>query len=160
MTANTSDDMHQPIVENRELEIRWMRLGTGEDIISWCLHLYEDSDAVEGWFLRDPVVVIVDIDPELQKQTVMMMPWLPRGIVDDNDCIIEKSEVIVIKKVDPDVVEYYKQLCRGFSVQKPKIISAKKPIEDGKNVFGFDMSRIRPVKGIKNEKQEEAKANT
>src|SRR6185437_13714232 len=114
----------------------------------------------EGWFLRDPVVVIVEVDPELQRQTCMFMPWLPRGIVDDNDAIIDNCEVVVVKKVDPDVIIYYKQLCRELAPHKPKIVNTKKPIEEGKNVFGFDMNKIRPLKVIKNEQKEEAaKAN-
>jgi hypothetical protein len=154
MIANTSND-------TRDLEIRWMRLGTGEDIVTWCLRLYPETDAVDGWFLRDPVVVIVEVDTELLKQTVIMVPWLPRGIVDDDDCIIKEEEVIVIKKVDPDVAAYYKQLCREIFPHKPKIMGTKKPAEEGKNVFGFDMSKIRPLKGIKNEQKEETpKANT
>lgn len=158
--------MHQPIEVKKDLEIRFLRLGTGEDIITWCLRLHQEEDGVDGWFLRDSVVVIVEVDPELQKQTCIMMPWLPRGIVDNTDAIITNDEVVVVKKIEKDVEEYYKQLCREVFPHKPKILSAKKAIDDqGKNVFGFDMNKVRPVKGIKNEEkqketQESPKANT
>lgn len=152
MTANTT------VEQTRDLEVRFMRLGCGDDVITWCMPLYQETDAVEGWFIRDTVVVLVDLDPELQKQTCMMMPWLPRGIVDNSDAILEKDEVILVKKVDPEVERYYKQLCREVFSHKPKIFNAKKKVE-GKNVFGFDMSKIRPVKSIQNEKEEQ-KANT
>lgn len=154
-------DLHQPVDPPKpELEIRFLRLGCGDDIITYCLRLHTDSDGIDGWFLSEPVVVILEIDPDEQKQTCIMMPWLPRGIVTSNECIIEKDEVIVVMKVEADVQDYYKRLCREVFPQKPKLTNTKFKKEE-KNVFGFDMKKLRPVKGIQNEKQEETpKANT
>ena len=149
--------MHQA-VEPRILEVRFMRLGCGDDIITWCMRLHEDLDGVDGWFLTDTVVILTEHDPETEKQICMMMPWLPRGIVDNADVIIEKDEVILVKKVEPTVEQYYKQLCKEMTQNKPKIFSTKNK-ESGRNAFGFDMSKIRPVRAIHNEQKEE-KANT
>lgn len=162
MTANVSNEMHQDVVAPRELEVRFFRLGCGDDVITWAMRLYFEEEGIDGWFFRDPVVVILDLDPDNQKQTCMMMPWLPRGIVASNDCVLEKDEVILVQKVEPDVEEYYKKLCREVFPHKPKITDVNRQKAEGKNVFGFDMNRIRPLKDIKNEKQEKEspKANT
>lgn len=161
MTANNNNEMHQDhidantVVEIATPTILFLRLGCGDDII--CHAVYLDGEIQGKWYIADPVVVVMNIDPELQKQTLLMYPWLPRGVVDTNDALLNEDEVILVKKVDKDIEEYYKELCIEIFTTKPKIVDSdkKKVSELGKNVFAFDPRAMRPR--VNNENQ---KANT
>lgn len=145
----TENDLHQPF-DPIDPTVRFLRLFCGDDIIAWV------SVMDEGYFIEDPVVVLVDIDAELQKQTCILMPWLPRGIVVGNDCTLKEEDILFFKKVEPDVEAYYKKLCVESLRHQPKIFDVRKPNKnDQKNVFGFDMSKVRPLKGVQNEQKEE-----
>ena len=164
MTDSTDDHnkgLHQddantptPIIAT----VLFLRLGCGDDIICWAVPL---EDAIKPkWYISNPVVVVMEIDADLQKQTIIMYPWLPRGVVDSNDALIGDDEVILVKKVDKHIEEYYKNLCKDIFAVKPTVIDTnKKLVEKGKNVFAFDPRMMRPNKK-KSANNEESKANT
>lgn len=148
----TDNDMHQEI--KTEPVVRFLRLFCGDDIIAWV------SDIESGYYLEEPVVVLVDLDPEQEKQTCVFMPWLPKGIVSSNDCTLKEEDVLFFKKVEPDIEAYYKHMCIEALKYKPKLLQVKKPDKNQeKNVFGFSLDKVRPLKGIQHEQKEE-KANT
>jgi hypothetical protein len=88
-------------VENTEIKI--IRLNTGEDIIGTCLF---DDDS--GTFLVDsPMKVYVSRDTALGKAVLIMMPWLPLEIVDENLASISYGDVITMVNPKAQFVEYY-----------------------------------------------------
>jgi hypothetical protein len=87
--------------ENTEVKI--IRLNTGEDIIGTCL--FDDDN---NCFLIDrPMKVYVNRATELGKTMLIMLPWLPLEIVEDNLASISYDDVITMVNPKTNFVNYY-----------------------------------------------------
>jgi hypothetical protein len=90
-------------IEEQISEIKILRLITGEDIIGTCLFDDEDSNLM----IDSPMKVIISRVSESGKTMLMMMPWLPLEIVNENLATINYSDILTIVNPKAEFVEYY-----------------------------------------------------
>lgn len=149
--------MHQ-VTEDQinKLEVRFLRLHSGDDIVCYAVKISDQETDDYEWYIQDALIVIMDIDPEMQSQSLIMLPWLPRGVVKTNDALLPFDEVMLAKEVDPEIIDYYKGVCREIFTNKPKILSSnmKKASEYTRNVSVLDLKTMRKANNEHN------KANT
>jgi len=84
-------------------EIKIIRLNTGEDIIGTCL--FDDDNDV--FLIECPMKVIISRVTDFGKTMLIMMPWLPLEIIEDNFASIDLNDVITIINPKKDFIEYY-----------------------------------------------------
>jgi hypothetical protein len=84
-------------------EVKLIRLNTGEDIIGNCL--FDDDN--NNLLIDSPMKVIVSRVTEVGKTMLIMMPWLPLEIVEDNIASISYDDVITMVNPKSHFVEYY-----------------------------------------------------
>lgn len=91
------------MTETQNTEIKIIRLNTGEDIIGSCL--FDDDN--ESFLIDSPMKVYVTRAAELGKTMLVMMPWLPLEIVEENLASINYSDVITMVNPKTHFIEYY-----------------------------------------------------
>jgi hypothetical protein len=84
-------------------EIRMIRLNTGEDIIASCLMEVKENLIV----LSNPMRVILRRIGERNQSMLIMMPWLPLELIEEDMATINYNDVITIFKPKDSFVEYY-----------------------------------------------------
>jgi hypothetical protein len=87
--------------ENTEVKI--IRLNTGEDIIGTCLF----DDDTRTMLIDSPMKVYVTRATEIGKTMLIMMPWLPLEIVDENMACINYNDVITMINPKLHFIDYY-----------------------------------------------------
>jgi hypothetical protein len=88
---------------DENVEIKIIRLNTGEDIIGNCLF----DDANNNFIIDSPMKVIISRVTELGKTMLIMMPWLPLEIVEENMVSINYDDVLTMVNPKKEFVEYY-----------------------------------------------------
>lgn len=83
--------------------IKILRLLTGEDIIAQCLM----DDETSTILLSNPMKVYVHRDAEEGHTMLVMMPWLPLEIVEEDLAEINYVDVITMVNPKDSFVEYY-----------------------------------------------------
>lgn len=125
-------------------EVKFLRLKVGEDIVT---EMYEAGD---DWCysLNNPMMVIADLDIEQGRQTLIMYPWLPQGVVANNLAYIKKEDVMLIQDVDPEIIDYYHGICAQVFSGKLKIKSSNSmklsELSENKNVVSFTRKEKSP----------------
>ena len=89
--------------EQQNTEVKIIRLNTGEDIIGTCL--FDDDTNV--FLIDSPMKVYVSRVTEVGKTMLIMMPWLPLEIVEENMASINYDDVITMVNPKSHFVEYY-----------------------------------------------------
>lgn len=82
-----------------QLNIKVMRLHTGEDVIA---DIITDGDST---ILNNPMVVI--LRRSVTGSVMMMSPWLPVELISDNIASINNSEILTITNPKDSLIEYY-----------------------------------------------------
>ena len=82
--------------------IKIVRLQSGEDIMADILQ-DEENDTI---MLDNPMQVIFKRIPTGQT-VMMMMPWLPIEIIEENSAVVYSSDILTIIEPKDDLVNYY-----------------------------------------------------
>lgn len=118
--------------------VSFLRLITGDDIVA----VIEDEDDFQIT-IKDPYIMVTEMDVEELKQTVYMYPWIPQGIVKDTSVTLESELIIFRTSLEDDVRDHYLGIVFENSTVKVNIkdSNAKKlsemDSEDKKNVVSF-----------------------
>ena len=98
-------------------EVKFIRLKVGEDIVT------EVYDAGPDWCysVNNPMMVVADLDIDQGRQTLIMYPWLPQGVVANNIAYIKKEDVMLISDVDPEIMDYYFGICAQIFTGKLRV---------------------------------------
>lgn len=91
------------IEKNETTQVKIIRLNTGEDIIGSCL--FDDDD--NNFLIDKPMKVIISRVTDHGKTMLIMMPWLPLEIVDENMASLNYDDVITMLNPKAQFVEYY-----------------------------------------------------
>jgi hypothetical protein len=91
------------MTEEQNTEVKIIRLNTGEDIIGNCL--FDDDN--NNLLIDSPMKVIVSRVTEVGKTMLIMMPWLPLELVEDNMASISYNDVITMVNPKVEFIEYY-----------------------------------------------------
>jgi len=82
-----------------EINVRIMRLKTGEDIISYC----EDLD--DSILLHDPMTIL--FKRTSSGSMMMITPWLPFELLEQNSTEISYEDIVTIMEPKEEMINYY-----------------------------------------------------
>ena len=89
-------------METTNNNIKIIRLHGGEDIIAH----YVQSEDKETAILHDPMQVIFKRIPTGQT-VMMMMPWLPIEIIENNQAVLYTSDILTIVDPKASAIKHY-----------------------------------------------------
>jgi hypothetical protein len=90
-------------METTNNNIKIIRLHGGEDIIAH----YVQSEDKETAILHDPMQVIFKRIPTTGQTVMMMMPWLPIEIIENNQAILYTSDILTIIDPKASAIKHY-----------------------------------------------------
>lgn len=82
--------------------VNFIRLKTGDDIISYMFHCSKEQVV-----LRDPMLIVMRPDYKSGNQIVGMDSWLPFQIMNSNEVSINLSDILFISKASSEFEEFY-----------------------------------------------------
>lgn len=91
------------MTEESNTGVKILRLNTGEDIIANCI-LDDDSNSV---IVNNPMKVVITRAGSLGKTMLLMMPWLPLELVEEDLAAINYDDIITIVNPKNSFIEYY-----------------------------------------------------
>ena len=83
--------------------IKIIRLHGGEDIIA----NFIESEDKETAILHDPMQVIFKRIPTTGQTVMMMMPWLPIEIIENNQAVLYTSDILTIIDPKESAIQHY-----------------------------------------------------
>ena len=107
-----------------EVQIKILRLNTGEDIIGACL-----DDQANGMIdIEHPMRVVVRRSPDMHKTVLLMSPWLPLELIEDDLASINYADIITVISPNQQFIEYYTNTVTEF-VNKIKEDTEEDPFD-------------------------------
>jgi len=88
---------------NVEQKIKFVRLKNGDDIITEI-----NNESVSSIELKNPMMLVIDVDVHMNKQQIVMYNWMPQGIVKMNEVKISKRDVVLVADIEKDIEDHYK----------------------------------------------------
>lgn len=92
-------------MENEEQRVMFVRLKTGDDVISEVVEL--ETDDVLMYMLINPLKVIYMESEHNGYLTVAFMPWIFPSICDNQEFTIHSEDVLTVTEVSKRMNEYY-----------------------------------------------------
>lgn len=86
-----------------ETDYKILRLSTGEDIIGNCM--FDDND--EYVLVGNPMKVMLQRVPEMKQTVLIMMPWLPLELIEEDLATINYTDIITTVDPKESFIEYY-----------------------------------------------------
>lgn len=86
-----------------ESDYKILRLSTGEDIIGHCIF----DDEGEYVLVGNPMKVMLQRIPEMKQTVLIMMPWLPLELIEEDLATINYEDIITSVNPKESFVEYY-----------------------------------------------------
>ena len=103
------------MTELLELQIKILRLNTGEDIVGSCL-MDDEHGCVS---IENPMKVYIKrASPPLGQTALYMMPWLPLEIIQENLATINYEDIITVVDPKKSFVEYYNNAVEEYEAQR------------------------------------------
>jgi hypothetical protein len=93
-------------------DIRIIRLQCGEDIIA----NYNYNDETTEIVLSDPMTILFKRLPT-GKAFMMMSPWLPIELIEDNVAIMFENDILTAVKPKQSVITYYKRIVNESTIE-------------------------------------------
>jgi hypothetical protein len=94
----------------QKLEIKMLRLNTGEDIIGECL-IDEENSCVN---IENPMRVVLKRLTSVERTMISLTPWLPLEIIEDDFACINYADIITIIEPKASFAEYYSSMVEEF----------------------------------------------
>jgi C4-type Zn-finger protein len=94
----------------QKIEIKMLRLNTGEDIIGECL-IDEENSCVN---IENPMRIALRRMSSVERTMISMTPWLPLEIIEDNFASINYADIITIIEPKASFSEYYCSMVEEF----------------------------------------------
>jgi hypothetical protein len=113
--------------EDFESQVKILRLTTGEDIVALCLF---DDESVT---VDNPMKVYINRNAEAGKTMLIMLPWLPLEIVQDEYAHISLNDIITVIEPKESFVEYYFDTVSRYQVlieKQEREVQADDVLED------------------------------
>lgn len=92
--------------------IKLIRLNTGEDIIANCI----DDEANNTIMIGNPMRVVVRRLSESSQSMLVMMPWLPLEIIEEDLATINYQDIITVVEPKKSFIEYYNNMVDQYKV--------------------------------------------
>jgi hypothetical protein len=85
------------------VEVKFIRLNTGEDIVGNCIFDEEHSILI----VDRPLKVVLQRNVEYGEAVLLMMPWLPLEIVEENIATLNYEDILTTTKPKDSFIEFY-----------------------------------------------------
>ena len=118
-------------------EIKIVRIQSGEDIMAE-VHSETDSDLL---VLNDPMHIIFK-RLSTGQTVMMMMPWLPVELINENIATVYSDEVLTLMNPKEELVTYYKKAAEQARSRMFEERSFNNVLDDDEELDGFDFSDI------------------
>jgi hypothetical protein len=99
------------MTKSKDPEVKIIRLVTGEDVVGKCT--FDDKN--EYVLLIEPMTVIIDRMNSQGKSILMMLPWLPVEVLEENMSMISYDNILAIMNPRDSFVEYYTNHVEKFN---------------------------------------------
>lgn len=109
--------------------IKIVRLHSGEDIIADFIEDDESSSVL----LDNPMHIIFKRVPTGQT-IMMMMPWLPIELIQDNQAVILADDILTVIEPKQDLIEYYGNVV----LEAQKRMERKLPFHPDNDIMDID----------------------
>ena len=100
--------------EDTEIQIKILRLNTGEDIIGCCL--MDDEHGCVG--VENPMKVFIRRSQQVGQTMLYILPWLPLEIVEENYATINYDDIITMVDPKESFVEYYNDAVEQYEAKE------------------------------------------
>lgn len=87
-------------------EVRFIRFTSGRDIITEVV-----SETKTTITLKSAMELLTEVDVEAGKQSLIMYPWFPHGVLLHNEAKLNKKDILYMSPIEPDIKEYYVNEC-------------------------------------------------
>jgi hypothetical protein len=87
----------------QEMTTKFIRLVTGEDIVANCL-IDNETQYVD---VESPMKVIISRFNNSRKSILIMMPWLPLEVIDDEYATLKFEDILTMVDPKEAFIEYY-----------------------------------------------------
>jgi hypothetical protein len=87
----------------QEMTTKFIRLVTGEDIVANCL-IDNETQYVD---VESPMKVIISRFNNSRKSILIMMPWLPLEVIDDEYVTLKFEDILTMVDPKEAFIEYY-----------------------------------------------------
>lgn len=91
-------------------EIKIIRFNTGEDVVASCI-IDEETDSV---LLDNPMKVVVSRSADTKQTLLLLMPWLPIELVEEDSIYVALENVITFMNPKNSLVEYYTNMIEVY----------------------------------------------
>ena len=98
--------------------VKIVRLQSGEDVIAQC----NEIEGTGEFSLIEPMTILFKRLPS-GKAFMMMSPWLPLELIEDNHSLIFASDILTMVKPKKAIVDYYTRIVGEITLES--IINAK-----------------------------------
>ena len=95
---------------NEQIDVKIIRLVTGEDIVGLCLY-DDENDFVD---IENPMKILLKRSTDKEQTALILSPWLPFEIIDDNSARISNNDIITFITPKQTFIEYYIHLMDKF----------------------------------------------
>lgn len=90
--------------------IKIVKLQSGEEIITDLTEISESAEVI----LDDPMCIVFKRLPD-GKSVMLMSPWLPVELIEDNRAVIFSGDILTILQPRKSLIEYYNKLVYDHS---------------------------------------------
>ncbi len=97
-----------------QIQIKILRLNTGEDIIGCCL--MDDEHGCVG--VENPMKVFIRRSQQVGQTMLYILPWLPLEIVEENYATINYDDIITMVDPKQSFVEYYNEAVEQYEAKE------------------------------------------
>ena len=124
------------------MSIKFIRLNNGDDIIGEIIS--NNKTHIE---IQNTMSVMVDMSIEEGCQTVIIFPWLPKGVVKENmsKAKVKLSDIVIITEVEDKIVTHYQELCNSYTPDAELPIIRDSKGKDISNVLNFAKKPIANI---------------
>jgi hypothetical protein len=98
--------------------VKIVRLQSGEDVIAQC----NEVEGTGEFSLIEPMTILFKRLPS-GKAFMMMSPWLPLELIEDNHSLIFASDILTMVKPKKAIIDYYARIVGEITLES--IINAK-----------------------------------
>jgi hypothetical protein len=98
--------------------VKIVRLQSGEDVIAQC----NEVEGTGEFSLIEPMTILFKRLPS-GKAFMMMSPWLPLELIEDNHSLIFASDILTMVKPKKAIIDYYARIVGEITLES--ILNAK-----------------------------------
>jgi hypothetical protein len=121
--------------KNKPKKVYFIRLLSGDDLIAEITKKTKLS-----FIVKNPMLILNQLEIEEGRQTLIMYPWIPQGIALGNTAEIKMDNLLMMNDLEPDIQDYYEGMCEMAFTRKPKAVASSIPKGSdlkGTNILDF-----------------------